>query len=89
MTPAKVKKVSKGQYRFDSKVKKVKNTLAETIYERRIELEFSQETLGKIIGVDRKTINRIENGHFSPNLDTLVRIFDALSIKSQSVFQAK
>jgi DNA-binding XRE family transcriptional regulator len=89
MTSAKVKKVSKGQYRFDSKVKKVKNTLAETIYERRIELELSQETLGKIIGIDRKTINRIENGHFSPNLDTLVRIFAALDIKAKSVFETR
>jgi DNA-binding XRE family transcriptional regulator len=89
MTSAKVKKVSKGQYRFDSKVKKVKNILAETIYERRIELELSQETLGKVIGVDRKTINRIENGHFSPNLDTLVRIFAALDIKAKSVFETK
>ena len=89
MTSVKVKKVSKGQYRFDSKVKKVKNTLAEIIYERRIELEFSQETLGKVIGVDRKTINRIENGHFSPNLDTLVRIFAALDIKAKSVFETK
>lgn len=89
MTSAKFKKVSKNQYRFDSKVKKVKNTLAEIIYERRIELEFSQETLGKVIGVDRKTINRIENGHFSPNLDTLVRIFAALDIKAKSVFETK
>jgi DNA-binding XRE family transcriptional regulator len=89
MTSTKVKKISKNQYRFDSKVKKVKNTLAETIYERRIELELSQETLGKIIGIDRKTINRIENGHFSPNLDTLVRIFAALDIKAKSVFEVK
>jgi|694.fasta_scaffold62653_6 DNA-binding XRE family transcriptional regulator len=89
MTSTKVKKISKNQYRFDSKVKKVKNTLAETIYERRIELELSQETLGKIIGIDRKTINRIENGHFSPNLDTLVRIFAALGIKAKSVFEVK
>lgn len=85
----KVTKLSKSQYRFDSKVKKVKNTLAEIIYQRRIELEFSQETLGQIIGVDRKTINRIENGHFSPSLDTLVRIFAALDIKAKSVFEAK
>lgn len=89
MTSTKVKKISKNQYRFDSKVKKVKNTLAETIYERHIELELSQETLGKIIGIDRKTINRIENGHFSPNLDTLVRIFAALGIKAKSVFEVK
>jgi DNA-binding XRE family transcriptional regulator len=83
----KTTKVSKSQYRFDSKVKKVKNTLAEVIYERRTQLELSQETLGKLIGVDRKTINRIENGHFSPNLDTLVRIFAALDIKAKTIFE--
>lgn len=85
----KTTKVAKNQYKFDSKVKKVKNTLAETIYERRLELDLSQDNLGKLIGVDRKTINRIENGHFSPNLDTLVRIFAALNIKAQSVFEIK
>ena len=30
--------------------------------------------------VDRKTINRIENGHFSPALDTIVRLSVALGI---------
>ncbi len=72
-----------------TQVNSVKQNLAQVIYDRRTSLGVTQESLANNIGVDRKTINRIENGHFSPNLDTLVRIFDALSIKSQSVFQAK
>jgi transcriptional regulator with XRE-family HTH domain len=40
----------------------------------------SQARLAEIAGVDRKTINRIENGHFSPALDTIVRLSVALGI---------
>jgi putative transcriptional regulator len=72
-----------------SEVNKVKDTLAEVIYNKRTEYGISQDTLANIAGVDRKTINRIENGHFSPNLDTLVRIFTTLNIKSQSIFESK
>ena len=75
--------------KITSKINSTKNELATIIFDRRTKLEYTQQQLADICGVDRKTINRIENGHFSPNLDTLVRIFDALSIKSQSVFQAK
>jgi DNA-binding XRE family transcriptional regulator len=31
-------------------------------------------------GVDRKTINRIENGHFSPSIDTLIRLSIVLKV---------
>lgn len=34
----------------------------------------SQDRLATRSAIDRKTINRIENGHFSPSLDTLTRI---------------
>lgn len=36
--------------------------------------DMSQDRLAKLARVDRKTINRIENGHFSPSLDTLTRL---------------
>ena len=71
-----------------SQVNNVKQTLAQVIYDRRTYLNVTQESLANNIGIDRKTINRIENGHFSPNLDTLVRIFTALDIKSKAVFEA-
>ena len=34
----------------------------------------TQLQLSDLAGVDRKTINRIENGHFSPSIDTLTRL---------------
>ena len=58
----------------------VKNHFADTVRARRQSLEMSQEALAKLAGVDRKTINRIENGHFSPNLDTIVRLISVLKL---------
>jgi len=34
----------------------------------RIDMGITQGDLAKAAGVDRKTVNRIENGHFSPSL---------------------
>lgn len=34
----------------------------------------TQQDLGQAAGVDRKTVNRIENGSFSPTLNTLLRL---------------
>jgi transcriptional regulator with XRE-family HTH domain len=64
-----------------TQIDKTKQILSDIIYTKRTKLGLSQERLAKICNIDRKTINRIENGHFSPNLETLVRIFTALDIK--------
>ena len=61
-------------------VKNMRAVLAERLYELRSANEFSQAFLAELAGVDRKTINRIENGHFSPALDTIVRLSVALGI---------
>lgn len=58
----------------------VKTHFADTLRNRRQSLDMSQETLANLAGVDRKTINRIENGHFSPNLDTIVRLMTVLKL---------
>lgn len=55
-----------------------REVLAERLLELRINADLSQARLAEIAGVDRKTINRIENGHFSPALDTIVRLSVAL-----------
>ena len=54
--------------------------LADRLFELRTDSDLSQARLAEIAGVDRKTINRIENGHFSPALDTIVRLSVALDI---------
>lgn len=48
------------------------------IREARTVLRISQERLGELAGTDRQTINRIENGHVSTRIDTLIRIAAAL-----------
>lgn len=58
-----------------------KALISEWVKNSRTNLKLSQEGLAQIAGIDRKTINRIENGHFSPSIDTLVRISVSLNSK--------
>jgi putative transcriptional regulator len=57
-----------------------KQAVSTLLKEKRQELGLSQAKLAEQAGVDRKTVNRIENGHFSPTLTTLVALSGALSI---------
>ena len=66
-------------------VKDMRKVLADRLFELRTNAELSQAKLAEIAGVDRKTINRIENGHFSPALDTIVRLSVALGITPSAV----
>jgi transcriptional regulator with XRE-family HTH domain len=49
----------------------------------------TQGQLAQKSGVDRKTINRIENRHFSPSMDTFFRICGALGVKPVDVLKGK
>jgi DNA-binding XRE family transcriptional regulator len=53
----------------------------------RIDAEMTQDQLASKAGLERKTINRIENGHFSPNLSSLIRICNALKVKPSQVLE--
>jgi putative transcriptional regulator len=66
-------------------VKDMRKVLAEQLFELRTAADLSQARLAEIAGVDRKTINRIENGHFSPALDTIVRLSVALGISPSTL----
>jgi DNA-binding XRE family transcriptional regulator len=68
-------------------INKSKVYFANTLRKRRISLKISQDKLAKLAGVDRKTINRIENGHFSPNLDTIVRLMTVLNLTSAKLIK--
>lgn len=46
----------------------------------RTDAKLSQEKLGELTGLDRKTINRIETGAYSTLLDHLLLIADALHV---------
>lgn len=57
-----------------------RRVIGDHIRAARLESNLTQEKLGELAGVDRQSINRIEQGHQSPLLDTLIRIADALDV---------
>jgi transcriptional regulator with XRE-family HTH domain len=46
----------------------------------------TQERLGERAGLDRKTVNRIENGRYSVSLDRIFLIADALQVHPGELF---
>lgn len=65
---------------LDKKMEKLQEEVGDRLFELRTRREMSQQALADKCDVDRKTINRIERGHFSPNLNTLLRICIALNV---------
>ncbi|MFM8644373.1 MAG: helix-turn-helix transcriptional regulator [Actinomycetota bacterium] len=78
---------------FSAQLKKASNQAARVVADRLIALRdergLSQARLADLAGVDRKTINRIENGHFSPSLDTLTRLSVVLKCRLSDLVDAK
>ena len=57
------------------------NLIGRAIRQTRIERHMTQEELGKLIGVQRAQISRIENSASNVTIDTLMRVFSALQAK--------
>jgi len=78
---------------LSAQLKKASSQSAQTVADRLIALRdergFSQARLAELAGVDRKTINRIENGHFSPSLDTLTRLSVVLKCRLSDLVDSK
>lgn len=72
-----------------NQIMKRRKQIAEQIMSKRQENEMSQDALAKKAGIDRKTINRIENGHFSPSVETLIRIANALNTHPKELLNWK
>jgi len=59
----------------------VEKEVAKRLRSARQKADMSQSELADVAGIERKTINRIECGHFSPSLETLTRLCAALDTK--------
>jgi putative transcriptional regulator len=59
--------------------------MSERLRNLREEKGWSQQELGNRAGIDRKTVNRIENGHFSPSITTLFMLSDALKVDAADI----
>jgi len=58
--------------------KQQRTAIADRLREQRSTAGFTQEALAKKAGLDRKTVNRIENALFSPSVDTVFRLCKVL-----------
>lgn len=74
-----MKNVTKAQ--LDKGCKASREMISAWTKDRRMVKGLTQRELADICGIDRKTVNRIENGHFSPTIDTLTRIALSLNAK--------
>lgn len=55
-----------------------RQAIGDHIRAARTECKITQERLAELVGVDRKTINRIEQGAHATSIDRLILIADAL-----------
>lgn len=55
--------------------------LGELIRKVRLERNLTQEELGKLIGVQRAQISKLENNMTNVTMDTILRVFSALKAK--------
>jgi transcriptional regulator with XRE-family HTH domain len=60
--------------------KQRRTAIADRLREQRGDSGLTQEALAKKAGLDRKTVNRIENALFSPSVDTIFRLCRVLEI---------
>jgi len=58
----------------------ITETIAKRLRQERERQGISQTALADRAGIDRKTVNRIENGHYSPNMESFVLICKALHL---------
>jgi DNA-binding XRE family transcriptional regulator len=55
--------------------------LGQTIKEARIHHKLTQEELGKLVGVQKAQISKLENNFTNARFDTVLRVFSALNAK--------
>jgi DNA-binding XRE family transcriptional regulator len=55
--------------------------IGKAIKQTRLERNLTQEELGKLIGVQKAQISRLENNASNVTMDTLLRVFTALKAK--------
>ena len=57
------------------------NLLGYAIKEARLYRDLTQEQLGKLIGVQKAQISKLENNFTNARFDTIIKVFDALQAK--------
>jgi putative transcriptional regulator len=68
-------------------VESTQKNVAQNLASYREQSSLTQQQLSDLAGIDRKTLNRIENGHFSPSIDTLTRLAVVLNVSISDLLE--
>ena len=68
-------------------IQKESKKIALRLLRERQEREWSQQELADKAGIDRKTVNRIENLHFSPSMETFLRLCNTMKVQAHEVLK--
>lgn len=68
---------NRDKFEYDLQMDLIGNAIKESRKERNL----TQEDLGKLIGVQKAQISRLENNASNATIDTLIRVFSALKAK--------
>jgi transcriptional regulator with XRE-family HTH domain len=63
--------------------------ISESVRQYRTKMGWSQLELANRAGLDRKTVNRVENGRFTPSVETLLLVGDALGVSVNNLIGNK
>lgn len=72
---------------METKIQKESKKIAMRLLQERQAKDWSQQELADRAGLDRKTVNRIENLHFSPSMETFLRLCSAMKVRPQEVIK--
>ena len=70
----KVGTLARDKFEYDLQMELIGNAIKQTRKERKL----TQEELGRLIGVQKSQISRLESNPGNVTIDTLIRIFNAL-----------
>jgi len=68
-------------------VRERRTLFGDVVREQRLAAGLSQEALAERCGIDRKSISRMETGTFSPRLDSVFNVAEALNIPVSELFE--
>jgi DNA-binding XRE family transcriptional regulator len=69
--------LARDKYEFELKI----DLLGEMVKKIRLERSLTQEQLGKLVGVQKAQISKIENGLNNVTVETMLKVFSALQAK--------
>jgi transcriptional regulator with XRE-family HTH domain len=68
-------------------IQKESKKIALRLLRERQDRDWSQQDLADNAGMDRKTVTRIENLHFSPSMETFLRLCNAMKVQAHEVLK--